>query len=350
MKNMGPVSVKVLFFLLVGALIGCQQDGERIITPPADQVINAELKGLVERVGLNDGSSDNIIDGASCIMLVFPFDVVVNGMNVSINSSLDFETVEDILNDQDNDDDEIEIQFPITVILQDHGRVSVESQNALNTLVDECVEGGLDDDIECLDFTYPIKVSVYRPDTQVADVVTINNDEQLYTFFKESSNDDLLTFVFPFSVTVPNGTNVSISNNSELMNLIKDAIGKCDEDDDGNDDIDDKDFTDVLTNGQWVITYYFHDDTDQTEVYEDFTFIFATDGTFTADNGTTVFEGEWDIESDDDELELELDFEDDEPSLDELDEDWILIDFNQQRIRLQDSSDGDPTFLTFERP
>jgi hypothetical protein len=64
-----------------------------------------------------------------------------------------------------------------------------------------------------------------------------------------------------------------------------------------------------------------------------------------------VVEGTWDSNGDDGSLELDLNFGEMEP-LEELMDDWDLIEFDDTIIKLKDVSGGDGTidYLTFERP
>lgn len=340
------------FFLLFALLLsGCQKDDDRIITPPADQVIGPEMATLLQRISLKDGSADNIIDHASCITLVFPLTVTVNGIDVSLKNIDDLGTVEDILDASTDDDDKIKIWFPLTVMLEDFGKVTVQDESDLSDLVKKCVEGGSDDDIECVDFNYPFEIALYKTDSQVADVITIDDDEELYLFLAGLKSEDLVSFMFPVSITLSDGETVSILNNSMLADMIKDVLDDCDEDDDDDhnddDNIDSETFVNILTSGEWVVTYFFEDDDDETADFEGYTFTFASDGKFSVYKSGEEFEGSWEVRTDNGVAELRFDI--DEDDLDALDENWKIMDFSTTKIRLRDSSGGNPTYLTFEQ-
>ncbi len=49
-----------------------------------------------------------------------------------------------------------------------------------------------DDDIECIDFQYPISISIYNTEFEIIDTVSIANDEALYNFIE--SLEGLLNF------------------------------------------------------------------------------------------------------------------------------------------------------------
>jgi len=339
----------ILVLLFFGVLSGCQEEKVIVVEPTEDQAIkpNSETASLVTSVVLRDGSDDDIIDRASCLSLVFPLNVNANGNDVSVNTLDDLKIIEDIFSASTVDDDRLEIQFPIMAVFPNHTQVTIPNKQSLDEIIASCAQTG-DADIECLDFRFPIKVTRYNVGTQTAEVFTIQDDKALFNFFEYLKDDDLAGFYFPITMVNSSGAEVTLSDLNTLNSLIKDAADDCDENDRYEDPLE-IEFADLLVQGEWVVTYFFEDGEDQTGDFKDFTFTFTSNGTFTASNGFTQYQGEWETELDDDEIELELDFDDSGP-LDELDGDWIIIDFSADRIRLKDSSDGNTTYLTLERP
>jgi len=171
-----PLLIMSLFYFS-----GCQNEVTEIIDPPADEVFTpvSPVADLVQRTSLRDGSDDNIIDGSSCTSLVLPIIVVVNGLEITLDSKEDFYTVEHIIDKFDEDDDLIEILFPVTVILADHSELILNDEDDLEDLIDQCIEGGEDNDIECVDFKFPLSISIYDSENQLADVITIDDDKEL---------------------------------------------------------------------------------------------------------------------------------------------------------------------------
>ena len=114
--------------------------------------------------------------------------------------------------------------------------------------------------------------------------------------------------------------------------------------------MDDTALVNSLTMGDWYITYYF-DDTDETTNYTDYVFNFASDGSATANLMGTITNGFWNTSvGDQTALELNLNFGNTSP-LDELAEDWDVLEVTNDIIRLKDVSGGDGSidYLTFER-
>ncbi len=340
----------VLFTILITS---CQEEAQEVIDPNTEEVItaNSNVARLIERTTLRDGSSDNILDSTSCTSIVLPVTVIANGLEITIDSFEDFETLEEIFDEFEVDEDILELIFPITVVLADHTEVVVDDEDDFDDLVDDCIEFGDDDDIECLDFVYPITINVFNSDNQVADVVTFTNDEDLFDFFDDLEEEDVVSIEFPISVLLYDDTQVEINSLVELENLIEDVEDECDEDDDNDFDdekVDPSDFIEVLIDGDWVITM-FYDEDDETAEFNGFIFTFLEDGTVVAKAGNLEIHGVWEMESDDGELEFEMDFGDFSP-FDELSEDWVVVQSDDTIIRLNEEDDDDDEKLTFERP
>ena len=332
----------------------CQEESEEITPPPTDKVIlpNSVIATLIQHIALNDGSSDNILDNSSCTSLVLPVTVVVNGHEIHISSEDDFKLVERILDEVENDDDTLTIIFPVTVILSDYSRLIVTNEEQLEDITEQCIEGGVDDDIECIDFKYPLIFSVYDSNNQVSSLVTVNNDQELFEFFDGLSNDHLISFKFPVTVVLSSGEEVTLNDNNELKDSIENTSGDCDEDDDNDHNDDDADNTAliaVLIAGEWEITYFFNE-TDKTDAFENFVFSFHKDGTALAANGVSSINGTWKSYGDDGFLELEFDFGEETP-FDDIQEDWELVEFSNSFIKLKDVNGGDGSVntLVFEK-
>jgi len=347
------LSIFILFTLLI--LSGCQNEVVEIIDPPNDQVItpNSAVADLVQRTSLKDGSHDNIIDQASCISLVLPVTVIANGLEITIDSEDDFKLLEQILDRLEEKEDILELIFPVNVILADHSKITIDNEDDFKALRDECKEGGDDDDIECVDFKYPITLSIYDAENQLSDVITVNNDEELHDFFDDLDDNKYCSFNFPITIVLSGGDEIVINNNDELEDIIKNAINDCDEDDDNDyndDDVDDSKLIAILIDGKWEITYFF-DNSDITEVFAGYIFTFKENGRVLATDGITTVEGKWSSNGDDGILELELDFGSERP-FHEIQDGWYVLKFEESIIKLKDESSTNNSikYLTFERP
>jgi len=351
-------NIKLFFLVVVVPMIflsGCQEEVIKITEPQNDTVINSQspVVNLIQQAAMSDGSSDNILDNSSCTLLVLPVTVIANGQEIVIATEADFILVERIFDESDTDVDVVELVFPVTVILADHTEVTVANYDEYEDLVEDCVEGGFDVDIECIDFVYPLDIAIYDAANQVSDVITINNDEELFDLFEELHEDDYISFTFPLTLILIDGTEVVVTDNEGLEDILEEVADDCDEDDDNDhndDDIDDSDLINVLLDGEWVISYFFNE-ADETAAFHGYGFIFFDDGSAVASDGNIEVEGAWETYGDDGELEIELNFGSESP-FDELEEDWHVIEFGPEIIKLRNISDdhAQETFLTFEKP
>lgn len=321
-------------------LNSCQQEITEIIEPRPEEGFTAQtnISSLIQRTSMFNGSEDNIIDGLSCSALVLPVTIVVNGTEITINTSEDLRLVEEILDEFDDDDDDIVIRYPVKVILGDYSELDLYDEDDFEDLVDKCIDSELDDDIDCISFKYPVSISVYDAQNQVARVVTIENDRAMYKLIDDLDDDRYASFNFPIIVILPDGSERTITDHNALENLLDEADDLCRE------DVDETDFVKILTSGEWIITLLTDNDDDLTTQYNGYVFTFNPNGTVTAVRGNSTHQGTWEIDDDDDGIELELDFN--ATPIDELGDDWDIIGFDNFSIRLRDDDDR----LTFSRP
>ena len=226
MKTNMKTLLLIPFFALL-MLTSCQEEAIEITPTDETEALapESELTSLMLSTSTMDGSADNIIDGASCLSVELPITVKVKGLEIIIDSKEDFKIIEAIFKEFDDDDDELDIIFPITVVLSNHEEIVIENEDALEDLVADCKgENEEDDDIECIDFQYPISFSVYDTDFQIIDVITIENDTQLYRFIKRVKNAEVFASLnFPVTMVLADGSEITVNNNIELARTIKEA-------------------------------------------------------------------------------------------------------------------------------
>jgi hypothetical protein len=341
-----------LFLIALAVLMGCQQEAEEVKLPKPEEAFTASSNAakLFKEVTMRDGSYDNILDSSSCVSLILPVTVIVNGQEFTVSSEDEFKLIERVLDESAEDEDEVNLQYPVTIVLPDHTQRAITNEDELENYTDQCTEDGFDDDIECIDFVYPIKLTVYNTSTQISTVVTIDSDKQLYDFIESLEDEDLVGFKFPVTMVLSDGSELIVNNVEELEIVIENAENDCDEDDDNDfddDDVDTSTLEAILTDGSWKISYYF-DETNQTTLYNNFTFTFNIDGTVVANNGSEDFLGTWTLYGDDGALELELTFENNNDLLDEITEDWIVTSFNTTLLELNDG-DENGAILKFQK-
>jgi hypothetical protein len=122
-----------VIFTLALILTSCRNEELELIQPENEEVLTADSKAanLIARTSMKDGSLDNIIDRASCVEVKLPVTVIANGLEITITNEDGFDTIEEIFEAIEDDEDILEILFPITVILNDYTEVTINSMGRL---------------------------------------------------------------------------------------------------------------------------------------------------------------------------------------------------------------------------
>lgn len=319
---------------------------------------------------------DSIDEAINCIDLVYPVTfftyntdneqtgtVVINGDAALFTflSSLDEGTY-------------VALDFPIAVVLADGSNVTVTSNAQLQGLIESC------EDI-VIDPPAPLELETVLTTDSWYISFFFNGDDETPAFadYEFVFNSDGTATATNSSTTEPGTWSINTSGSSQIMRLIldfgnEDPLGGLEEDwkvtDYSNDLIrltkgnnslsfSRTPFTgggtnaqlvrDILTDGNWFVALFLVDgEDDETSDFNSFTFNFKSNGQVMVTNpGNTLF-GTWFVEEDDDVLELILNFDDAYP-LDELDDDWLVFEFQNTQVQLRDDNDSDATLLTFEK-
>ncbi|WP_157831448.1 hypothetical protein [Confluentibacter flavum] len=337
MKTKLRTFLLIPFFALL--LFTSCQDEVTEITPPSEAealTANSELTTFIGATAKMDGSKDNIIDKANCLSVELPVTVIANGLEITVDSPEDYKVIKAIFNEFDDDDDNLEIIFPITVILSDYTEVTIENRDALENLAKDCQgENEEDDDIECIDFKYPISFSVYNTQFQIIDVVTIESDRQLYLFIKRVKQGEVFASLnFPITMMLADGSTIEVNNNLELQNTIRDAKDTCDEDDDNN--YNDDDFTqdrleELLKTCPWVVYEVNRNQNSLTDIYLEYVMVFKEDGVVKVHKrGGDILTGTWSTRVTNDGVALKLEFD----TLVDFTLEWFVYEIEYGRIKL----------------
>ena len=333
---MRPILRNLALLVLISAVVfSCRTEDMEIIEPPTEDVlgVNSTVTNLLKRTVTNDGSYDNIIDGASCFDIKLPVTVIANGIEVVIETEDDLEIIEDIFDEFSDDTDTLEIIFPITIILDDYTEVVINSQAELNAAAAQCPDDS-DDDIECIDIQYPITALIYNENNELIDTVVINSDEELFDFLDDLDEGVIVTFDFPITVILWDGTTVEINNFVELQSVIESAIDQCDEDDDNDPNDDDcndcttQQLTDVLTScSDWMVDKLERNDNDLEDEYVGYFFNFDANGTLTVESGSDNFAGTWEATGEGNNITVAINI----PNLPDFNDAWNLHEIEQQQ-------------------
>jgi hypothetical protein len=135
-----------------------------------------------------------------------------------------------------------------------------------------------------------------------------------------------------------------------VLAAILSTASMCDHDDDDMDDNDSQAIETSLGQGSWKVAYFF-DKEDETSDFEGYSFLFNDDDVAIATKNSLSVQGSWDTEdSSQGSTKLYLDFGTASP-LEELNEDWIVVESSTARITLEYESggNGDTGTLILER-
>lgn len=337
------------FILLISITISCRQEEFRSegLSPDETLSANSNLANLLVRISYNDGSKDNIIDQASCISLVLPVTVNVNGTEVLVNTKDDFEVIENIFEQNDEDTDVLDIIFPVTILFPDFSEEVVFNAGELQDFVDTCSgENQNDEDIECIDLVYPITITMFNSNSEKITTKVIPNDKALFNFVSSLQNTDVVNINFPISLVLASGMELIATDFETLENHIESANGTCDEDDDN--DFNDDDCNDCDTNqlaalfascNEWLVDTMLRNNTDLNEIYNSFTFDFQADGTLMVISDSNTFNGTWSASGTNNLISLEIFVQ----GLDDFNGIWLLnriaADSNRVLINLRMGND-----------
>ncbi|QHI36473.1 hypothetical protein IMCC3317_18360 [Kordia antarctica] len=359
MNGIAPIKfIKTLFSLLAICLCfnSCQEENVEISesNPAATLVANTALPQLMERMTLLDGSLDNIIDNSNCFLVDLPVTVSVNGTTIVVNSTNDYATILELLNQ--STDETVAITYPITIILSDYTEITIENEAALLSQISNCSGPNQPDiDIECIDFQYPFSIAIFNVNFEVIETVNITHDQQLYTFLATLSSGVVASINYPINLQTADGTTISVNNNSALEAAIAAADNTCDEDDDNNYNDADCTQTQVTANLAdcfWRITNL--DGNTQLE-YE---FYFNADGSFTFSiepSSSNIFEGNWEVAISQGNLVLNI--SNVSANITTLNGSWIIDECSEnelqlhsgnQEVTLQKSCENTTPFECFE--
>ncbi|TNJ46160.1 hypothetical protein KFZ70_08700 [Tamlana fucoidanivorans] len=331
-------SLLLLPFFVLLLFTSCQE--EKIEISEIDEsealVAESELTDLLYSTSIMDGSADNIIDKASCTSVKLPVTVVVNGLEIIIDSKEDFKVIEAIFKEFDDDEDNLEIIFPITVILSNHEEIVIQNKTELAAKIEACRgENEEDEDIECIDFQYPISFSVYNSAFQVIDVITIESDRQLHRFIERVKSSEVFASLnFPVTMVYADGSTVEVNSNKQLALTIREAKGVCDEDDDndyGDDDFTKERLDAYLKTCPWIVYEFMRNEVDNTTEYREYALNFREEGVLKMRaRGGDVLTGTWSTRVTDRGALLKMQFE----TMADFTLEWVVYDIEYGKIKL----------------
>jgi len=300
----------------------CQKESTEIIEENDEnaQAIDSNLSGLLLRMTLNEGDVDDFIMLGDCFTIAFPFTILVDGIEVVVESEDDYSEIIIIIEETGANIDDIEIVFPITLILADYSELVVNNLQELELVIGQCQ--GNNNRIDCVDFVYPITVFRYNENSENTETIVVENDEEFYLLMSNLADGDIISIQYPISVILIDGSIVEINSNDELESILT----ECD------DTIDDTVIESYLTNGIWYVGYFFNGEINTTN-YCEFELTYFVNHSVLATNGNSNYYGEWNTIEVDGVYYLQLNFV--EFPFDEFTNEWLIIEASMDIMVLE---------------
>jgi hypothetical protein len=329
--------------LFAFSVLSCQDEEESIVQDTTNNFTkSAPISLLINRVSQYETTRDNVLDGTSNCSIKLPAHVTVNGQYVNVISENEFQTVQNIKNQSNSDDDIVHFGYPLTMIYPNYYEHVVTDEAQFNYIMAHYGDDSAYHEVACLDFNYPFSINIYNTNNQVGSTVAIQSDTQLYNFIDNLTTSQIVGIVFPITLTMSGSQQITINNNTELENTINQAVNSC------NPGSTPTTLSDILATGSWHISYCFygHDATSQYAAYH---FTFDPNGDVLVVNNSMTFEGDWDLH-DGMPQRLNLNFEGSQ--LHDLETNWDIQEFTTTYIRLRKSNgggSGQQSYLSFTK-
>ena len=343
MKNLKFITA-ILFLSFIG-FTSCQdeidnENGENPNTNSADSVTASNL----ERSSMRDGSFDDFLDGNSCSSILLPATATINGTQITIVSESSYQQVIDILAEFNNDDDEVVLQFPVTVLLSNYTEVVVTNQTEYDAIIDACqqAENAAEDAIACLDINFPITILTYSLSLDQTGSAVIESEQELYTFMNNFGNDELFAVNYPITAILSNDTMVTITSDSDLQSRINECLMNEEAMDEAEENANT--LESILVEGLFKVDAFVTAGVDTATDYADYTIDFANDWSCFAVNTTSnTVQGTYQVASEF-EVYFTLNFTGN-ATFELLNHTWEVTSYSETSISLQSTTNAAVTLI-----
>ena len=338
---------KILFVSIL-SMTSCQDeiDNDNTTNPDTNSA-NSVTASNLERAARYNGSFDDFLDGTSCSSIILPITATVNGTQLTILSESDYSLVIDILGQITNDDDTIELQFPLTVQLSNYTQVVVTNQAQYDDLVNACeqLENEGESAINCLDFNFPISILTFNATQEQTGSVVLESSEAMFTFMNNLSDDEFFSVNYPITATLSNSSTVNITSDMDLQFEITDCLDNQEAIDDAEEQADN--LTDILVDGLFRVESFIVASVETANDFAEFSFDFANNLTVVAENTVNTaindVEGTYQVASEF-EIFLSLDFTSN-ATIQILNDTWEVTNFTSSSISLQSTTNSTTTVV-----
>ena len=287
--------INTVFFLLITTVLllltSCREESDDNIFPSEEEALlaNTELSNLILKSTTNNGATDNILDGSSCYSISLPVTVVIEKLKIIVASPADFDQIEDVFENLEEDIEDLTFIYPITLIDSNFTEIIVKNEDQFDELLDRC-EDSIDDDIECVEFNYPLSVSAFNRVSETIESITFEDDKSLHKFIKNLTVNDIVEFDFPITIT----QNAQNKIETESLDALRTVLRTSSSDDcKDKEDTDEDRFIEQLTSSEFTIQKFKEDNNNLTKNYRKYVFEFSEDGAVIAKSDKEEISGTW---------------------------------------------------------
>jgi hypothetical protein len=347
-------TLKILSVFALSAVLGfssCQsEESNEIGTNPNANSSTSPTAANYERVAMNDGSNDDFLDGNACTELLFPFSATVNGQSVTLVSSLDFETVLNIMGEFNDDSDAVVFNFPLRVRTSNYTEATINSQSEFDALQQECesAEAQGRDAISCVNIQFPITMLTYDVSLEQTGSVVLQSEKQLYTFMTDLQGNQLFSVNYPISATLKNGTTVQLNSDAEFQDAISDCLDFEEEEDEAAQTAVEVEA--ILSGAAFKVESFVSAGVDTANDYANWSIEFTNDLKVVAKNTVNAtlgeVEGTYTVSSET-EAFVNINFASN-TAVSALGNEWVVDTYSDTLISLKSKTDASVT-LTFEK-
>ncbi len=333
----------IVFFILVICTFSCQKDSQSVDVNTQNTFTKSNpISSLILRVAQYPTALDNVIDGSSNFSIKLPIQITLDGYSLTVSSSSDFATVQDIKDYSNYDSDTVYIQLPFTIIYPNFQQVVITSQQQFDSIISQNSSTVNLPEIDCINFNYPVLINKFNTNNQIESNLTIHNDNEMYNFVLNLLNDEIVGIVYPLTLTNSNNQSVTITSNTQLEDAINNVIGTCD-----SSITNTASLSSILSSGTWHVSYYY-DDYDNTNYFNGYNYTFNSNGSMLIQKNNTQNTGSWDIHTLSNYQRLDLNCNN--SYLYELNQQWRVMEYNSNNVRLKYiENSNDVHYLNFTK-
>ena len=346
MKNLKFITAILLVTFIGFTSCEDQDDNVNEETPKTNAANSATAQNL-ERSSMHDGSFDDFLDGISCSSILLPVTATVNGTEVNVVSESDYSTVLDILAEYNNDDDNVNLHFPLSVRLSNYTQVQVTNQIEYNLLLSACnqAENAANEAISCLAIDFPISIVTYSLNLDQTGSVVLESEEELYNYMNDFSNDEYFAVNYPITATLNGETVISITSDLDLQAQITECLATEEDMEEAEENA--KAIETILVDGAFKVQSFIDASVEKANDYADYTIDFAGDLACTAQNtvNTTINEvqGTYEVTSQT-EVYINLTFSGN-ATFELLNNSWEVTSYSQSSISFQSTTNAAITLV-----